>query len=215
LFSAALARTLDGYDPGARIAALMDTGDDADPLRQAQRVDLLTYLPGDILTKVDRTSMATSLEVRAPLLDHDLVDWGLELPARLKRRDGTGKYILKRAMADLLPHEILYRGKQGFAASLAATLRERADVLRERLLGAAMQQSGLFDTNAISRLIDQHLARHYDHSGALWLLLVFEGFLALHQQSEPDSPRLVYGDAAGTAAMGEPVKAAVTFSTVN
>jgi asparagine synthase (glutamine-hydrolysing) len=191
LFSAALARQVEGYDPSARITELIDAAADDDALRQAQRVDLLTYLPGDILTKVDRTSMATSLEVRAPLLDHDLVDWGLELPASLKRRNGGGKHILKRAMQPWLPNEILYRGKQGFATSLAATLRAGEAVMRQRLLGGAMQASDLFDMTVLSRLIDQHVARQFDHSGTLWLLLVFEGFLMFHQQYQPQDQKLL------------------------
>ena len=178
LFSPRLADSLGGYDPSARIAAIIDACEGDDPLRQAQLVDLATYLPGDILTKVDRTSMATSLEVRAPLLDHDLVDWGLGLPAGLKRRRGAGKYLLKRAMAPYLPAALLERPKKGFATSLAGPFRMGAGRLRERLLGAVMLDSGLFDPMALSRLIDEHAAGRFDHSGALWLLLVFEGFLA-------------------------------------
>ena len=178
LFSRALASRLDGYDPGARIGALIDACDGLDPLQQAQSIDLATYLPGDILTKVDRTSMAASLEVRPPLLDHELVDWGLSLPRRLKLRGGAGKYLLKRAMHPYLPREILHRGKQGFAMSLAAQLREGAERLQQRLLGETMLGCGLFEREAIARLIEQHRDGRFDHSAALWLLLVFEGFLA-------------------------------------
>ncbi len=177
LFSCTLAAQLDGRDPADRIAAIMDRCDEADPLQQAQMVDLETYLPGDILTKVDRASMAASLEVRAPLLDHELVEWGLSLPTALKIRRGVGKYLLKRAMEPYLPHEILYRAKQGFATSLAGQFRQDADRLRDRLLGEAMADSTLFDAETIARLIDEHEGGHFDHSGVLWLLLVFEGFL--------------------------------------
>ncbi len=182
LFAAGLEAELDGYDPGARIADIMDGCDGADPLRQAQMADIATYLPGDILTKVDRTSMATSLEVRAPLLDHAFVDWGLGLPSGLKRRGGTGKYLLKRAMEPYLPCEILYRTKQGFAMPLMEQLRVGADRVRARLLGEAMLDCGLFDPAALGQLVNEHQSGRFDHSGVLWLLLVFEGFLA-HQAS--------------------------------
>ena len=183
LFSARLEADLDGYDSSALVTSVMDGVDDADPLRQAQIVDLNTYLPGDILTKVDRTSMAASLEVRAPFLDHDFVDWGLGLPAGLKRRGGQGKYILKKAMEPFLPSEILYRTKQGFDTPLAEQFRLGADRLRARLLGDAMLGSGLFQAEALAQMIDEHAAQRLDHSGVLWLLLVFEGFLHEHQQA--------------------------------
>jgi asparagine synthase (glutamine-hydrolysing) len=178
LFSPALAAALDGHDPLARIAPLMEASGSEDALTQAQYVDLHTWLPGDILTKVDRASMANSLEVRAPFLDEDFVGWGFSLPAALKLRGGAGKYLLKRALEPHLPRELLYRPKQGFASSPAATFRAQAGRLRGRLLGDAMDGSGLFSPPSVLRLIDEHEAGAFDHSAPLWLLLVFEGFLA-------------------------------------
>jgi asparagine synthase (glutamine-hydrolysing) len=177
LFSPSLLAALDGHDATAKIPALMAAAGSDDALVQAQYVDLHTWLPGDILTKVDRASMANSLEVRSPFLDEALLSWGFSLPAALKLRDGTGKYILKRALEPHLPKELLYRPKQGFATSPAATFRAQADRLRARLLGEAMAGSGLFSAPALARLIDEHAAGAFDYSGALWLLLVFEGFL--------------------------------------
>jgi asparagine synthase (glutamine-hydrolysing) len=177
LFAPAVLAELDGYDPGARIEAAMAATDDREPLRQAQIVDIDTYLVGDILTKVDRASMANSLEVRAPLLDYRFVEWGLGLPAALKLHGGTGKYVFKRAMEDKLPREILYRPKQGFATSLAGLFRAQAATLRARLLGPAMQGCGIFRTETVARLLDEHVSGGSDHSHVLWLLLVFEGFL--------------------------------------
>ncbi len=106
------------------------------------------------------------------------MEWGISLPASLKLRDGGGKYLLKRAMEPLLPREILYRPKQGFATSLAAPLRAGTERVRERLLGPAMQDCGLFDPGATAQLLDEHARGAFDHSAPLWLLLVFEGFLA-------------------------------------
>jgi asparagine synthase (glutamine-hydrolysing) len=178
LYSAALRRRVVGHDPFARIAAVMEASQDADPLLQAQLADLETWLPGDILTKVDRASMAASLEVRAPFLDHDFLSWGLSLPAALKIGPRGGKHVLKRALEPMLPHDILYRPKQGFAAELAQPFRAEMDRLRALLLGPCMLESGLFDREAIARLLEEHARGAFDHAQIIWLLLAFEGFLA-------------------------------------
>ena len=178
LFSTTLRAQLDGHDPAARVVDLMQECDSDDTLLQAQYVDVNTYLVGDILTKVDRTSMAHSLEVRSPFLDHNFLEWGMALPANLKLRGQEGKWVLKKALEPMLPNEILYRRKQGFAMSLTGLLRREAGRLRERLLAGPMRDSGLFDGTAIARLIDQHEQGRSDHSQPLWLLLAFEGFLA-------------------------------------
>ncbi len=178
LFAPGLRAALDGYDPRARIGALMEESGSEDPLVQAQYVDLATWLPGAMLTKVDRASMANGLEVRAPFLDHRFVEFGLSLPAALKLRGGEGKYVLKRALEPLLPREVLYRPKQGFARSLGGLFRREAPRLRARLLGPALLDTGLFQADTIARLLDEHGAGRFDHSLALWHLLVFEGFAA-------------------------------------
>ena len=177
LLSPALRAGLDGYDPAARVVDLMEAANTDDPLVQAQYADIHTWLVGDILTKVDRASMANSLEVRAPFLDYEFVSWGMGLPASLKLRGKEGKWVLKRALEPYVPREILYRTKQGFAATLGPAFRRDAARLRERLLGAAMLDSGVFQAEAIGRLIDEHERGRFDHSAPLWLLLVFEGFL--------------------------------------
>ncbi len=169
---------LDGYDPTARIAALMTECGSEDALLQAQYVDLATWLPGRMLVKVDRTSMAQALEVRAPLLDHELVEWGLALPRHLKLHRTEGKYVLKRALEPYLPHEVLYRPKQGFSTSLAGLFRREAARVRARLTGETLMDSGLFAPEAVGRLLREHETGRFDHSQTLWLLLVFEGFLA-------------------------------------
>ena len=185
LFSPSLRAHLDGHDPTANLVRLMTEAEDADPLLQAQLADLATWLPGDILTKSDRASMAASLEVRAPFLDHQLAGFGLSLPSSLKLRHGEGKYVLKQAMEKLLPHDILYRPKQGFANDLAPYFRNNADRLRDRLLGPVLLSHGLFDAAAIGRLIDEHCAGAFDHAQPIWLLLAFEGFLHMLAQTAP------------------------------
>jgi asparagine synthase (glutamine-hydrolysing) len=188
LLAPGLLARLDGYDPTARIAALMEECSSEDALLQAQYVDLATWLPGRMLVKVDRASMAQALEVRAPLLDPGLVEWGLALPRRLKQRGGQGKYIFKRALEPRLPRELLYRPKQGFAPSLGGLFRREAARVRARLTGERLLDCGLFAPAAVERLLREHETGHFDHSGALWLLLVFEGFLAAGPEQAAGAP---------------------------
>jgi len=119
LFSPGFARELQGYTAAEVLKRHMARCGSADPLSQVQYADFKTYLPGDILTKVDRASMASSLEVRVPLLDHTLVEWAATLPSGLKLRGGEGKRIFKSALEPYLPSEILHRPKQGFIVPIA------------------------------------------------------------------------------------------------
>ncbi len=186
VLSPALRAQLDGHDPAARFTQWMAESDPDEPLLQAQYADIHSYLPGDILTKVDRASMAASLEVRPPLLDHTLVEWGMALPAGLKLQARMGKHVLREALRPLLPQGTLTRAKQGFATPLGATLRARAPELRARLRGAAMLDHGLLDEAGLMRLVDEHATGRFDHGTALWQLLVLEGFLT---QQENHSSR--------------------------
>jgi len=190
LFSPGLRQDLDGHDPAARFGALMEECDPDQPLLQAQYADLHTYLPGDILAKVDRASMAVSLEVRPPLLDHTLVEWGMALPASLKLRHGIGKDVLREALRAHLPASVLNRPKQGFAAPIGPALRARMPELRARLLDGAMADSGFFNGAQLARLLDQHASGSSDHGQALWQLMVLEGFLAA-PSATGELPRMV------------------------
>ena len=186
LLSASLRAAVVGHDPSTRFGALMAECDPEDSLLQAQYADLHTYLPGDILSKVDRTSMAVSLEVRPPILGHEMVEWGMALPAALKLKGGVGKRVLRHAMRDRLPAAVTDGRKLGFAAAITGQFREGAALIRERLTGEAMGDSGLFDLPALGRLVDEHGAGTADHSQALWQLLVMEGFL--RQGAPGDAP---------------------------
>jgi len=149
-----------------------------DPLAQVQYIDLKTYLVGDINTKVDRASMAHSLEVREPLMDHMLIEWLATLPSSMKLRGAQGKYLLKKAMEPQLPHEVLYRPKMGFAVPLARWFRgPLKDRVRGAVLGPRLADTGWFDSASLSRLVDGHQSGRQDHSAALWSLLMFEAFL--------------------------------------
>ncbi|MDD5330405.1 MAG: amidotransferase 1, exosortase A system-associated [Sulfuricella sp.] len=178
LFSPALRRELQGY--GAvevlhRHAARAPTDD---PLSLVQYLDLKTYLAGDILTKVDRASMAHALEVRVPLLDHPLVEWLSGLPNRMKLNGGEGKYLLKKSLRPFLPDDILYRPKMGFAVPLASWFRgPLRQKLADAVLGPVLADSGLFDRAYLREMVEQHQSGLRDYSAPLWSLLMFESFL--------------------------------------
>ena len=178
LLSPRLRAELDGHDPAARFGTLMEECDPDEPLLAAQYADLHTYLPGNILTKVDRASMAASLEVRPPLLDHTFVEWGMALPARLKLRGGQGKHVLRAALGPILPEAVLSRRKQGFAAPIGAALRMKGPELADLLLRGPMLDSGLFDRLGLASLLAQHLSGRFDHGQLLWQLMVMQAFLA-------------------------------------
>lgn len=155
-----------------------------DPLSMIQYLDMKTYLPGDILTKVDRASMAHALEVRVPLLDHKLVEWISGLPPEMKLKGSEGKYIFKKSMEKYLPHDILYRKKQGFAVPLASwfrgPLRER---VQQALLGPTLADTGMFNQAFLREIVEQHLSGRRDYSAPIWTLLMFEAFLKKEMQA--------------------------------
>ena len=176
LYSERLRRELAGYRGIEVFKRYLDRAPDH-PLSRVQYLDIKTYLAGDILTKVDRASMAHALEVRVPILDHLFVEWLATLPPELKLKGHEGKHLFKQALEPHLPHDILYRHKMGFAVPLAVwfrgPLRER---VREALLGPVLADTGLFDQGFIRTLVDQHQSGRRDHSAALWSLLMFESF---------------------------------------
>ena len=149
-----------------------------DPLALIQYIDTHTYLVGDINTKVDRASMAHSLEVREPLMDHKLVEWAATLPSAFKLQGSNGKMFFKKALEAKLPDDVLYRPKMGFAVPLArwfrGPLRQR---VRKSLLGGPMLDSGWFNPTCIREMVEQHEAGTRDHSTPLWTLLMYDAFL--------------------------------------
>ena len=148
------------------------------PLSLVQYLDMKTYLPGDILTKVDRASMAHALEVRVPILDHHLVDWISGLSPNLKMKGREGKYIFKKSLQDQLPAEVLYRPKMGFSVPLASWFRgPLRDKVQQGLLGGIMADTGLFNRSYLNRLVEQHQSGVRDYSTPIWTLLMFAAFL--------------------------------------
>jgi asparagine synthase (glutamine-hydrolysing) len=179
LYSSAFKAQLGGYSAAEvfRRHALRAGTEDAVAL--AQYLDLKTYLVGDINTKVDRASMAHSLEVREPLMDHPLIEWLASLPTSLKIRGQEGKYLLKKTMEPYLPREIMYRPKMGFSVPLAqwfrGPLKQR---VRDAILGAELAETGYFKQTYLRHLVDAHQSGVRDYSAALWSLLMFQAFLA-------------------------------------
>jgi len=179
LYSRSLARELGDYRAEQPLIELMRKAPARSGLDRAQYADLMFWLPGDILTKVDRTSMAVSLEAREPLLDHRLVEFAAGLPERLRIRRGQGKWLLKHAMERYLPKDVLYRPKQGFVTPIAQWLRgPLAGEARAIGRGAALARTGWFDGDRIAAMAEAHIAGRSDHSRLLWQLLMLDRSLA-------------------------------------
>jgi asparagine synthase (glutamine-hydrolysing) len=175
LYSAGFRREVGPADPLAAFRARYDACGSADPLDRAMYVDVHTYLHDDILTKVDRMSMAVSLESREPLLDHRLLEFAARVPASLKLRDGISKYLLRRLLAARLPAPVLARGKQGFAAPIAEWLRGPLRPMLQDLVGSRRSlERGVFEPAGVRRLLDEHGTGKADHRHRLWQLLMLE-----------------------------------------
>ncbi|MEM6809175.1 MAG: XrtA/PEP-CTERM system amidotransferase [Pseudomonadota bacterium] len=178
LYSPSLQRALGGYRAIDTFRGLVADKPELKGLPLVQYLDFKTYLPGDILTKVDRVSMANSLEVRVPILDHEFVAWVARLRPEDKLVGREGKVCFKKSLESLLPHDVLYRDKMGFGVPVASWFRnELRDPVRERIAGGALADSGLFDNAELATLVDDHQAGRRDHSAVLWAMLMFEGSL--------------------------------------
>lgn len=175
LFSPDLKRALQGYRAIETLNQHAAKAGTDDALSLIQYLDTKTYLVGDILTKVDRASMAHSLEVRVPLLDHKFLEWAASVPSSYKLKGQEGKYILKKALEPYLPNDVLYRPKMGFGVPLAkwfrGPLKER---LRASIVDGGLVDSGLFEPRYLEQLVNQHQSGRRDHSTILWALMMFE-----------------------------------------
>jgi asparagine synthase (glutamine-hydrolysing) len=178
LFSNQLKQDLQGYQSVDVFRRHVDKAPTDSPLSLVQYLDIKTYLPGDILTKVDRASMAHALEVRVPLLDHKLVEWMAGLQPEMKLKGREGKYIFKKSLKNYLPNDILYRPKMGFAVPLSAWFKgPLKNKVQESLLGETMSQCGLFDQAFLQQMVNQDQSGLRDYSAPIWSLLMFEAFL--------------------------------------
>ncbi|KPK41114.1 MAG: hypothetical protein AMJ78_06420 [Omnitrophica WOR_2 bacterium SM23_29] len=139
------------------------------------KLDMLTYLPGDLLVKVDIASMANALEARSPFLDHRLMEFGVSLPPYFKLRGITRKYILKKIAAKFIPRANIHRTKQGFGIPIGQWFRtELKDYLCDNLLSPSFLKRGYFNSKAVKEMVDLHLSKQKDYSFQLWALLMFE-----------------------------------------
>ena len=161
------------FDDGIMMA--FERANSHDPMNRLLVVDAATQLPDDLLMLTDRMTMATSLECRVPLLDHELVELAARIPAEAKIKDGELKHLMKRALSDVLPSEILHRKKRGFGMPMGAWLkRELASVLRGVLSSSSIAARGLFHVGAVQRLIADHEASRIDGTDRLLALLNLE-----------------------------------------
>lgn len=176
LLSADFRASLAGYRPQSVVESAMRDETDH-PLLAAQRADFATWLPGRMLTKVDRASMAHGLEVRPPLLDRRLVEWAGRLDPSFKLGRGEGKRVLKAALERRLPRDILYRKKQGFAPPLAAWLRARNGPLARLFQSKSWRECGVIDARAVEKLAAAHQKGAVDAGQELWTLIMFDAFL--------------------------------------
>lgn len=146
-----------------------------DDLSRCQYADIKVYLPDDILVKVDRMSMAVSLEARAPFLDYKLLEFAARIPSRLKLNGAQTKYILKKTVSGLLPENIIHRKKKGFAMPIGAWLREDLkDLVHQILTEPRTRARGYFEQGFVERMLEEHQAGQWDWGQQLWILLIFE-----------------------------------------
>jgi asparagine synthase (glutamine-hydrolysing) len=175
LYSGDFAAALHGADPLAAFRDVYRRCRSADPVDRALYVDVHTYMVDDILTKVDRMSMAVSLEAREPLLDHRLLEFAASVPVSLKLRDGRGKYLLRKTLDRRVPREILERGKHGFEAPIGEWLRGPLAPMTDALLGdGRLRDRGIFDDREVARIWRDHRAGRADHRHRLWQLVMAE-----------------------------------------
>ncbi len=179
LYSDTARGALEGYRAETRYVETMRNAPARDALDRAQYADIRHWLPGDILTKVDRTSMAVGLEAREPLLDHRLVEFEASLPPSLRIRGGQGKWLMKKALEPWLPREILYRPKMGFVTPISAWFRHAlADEAAALARAPLLLQSGWFEPRTITRLAEDHRTGRAEHGRTLWQLVMLERSLA-------------------------------------
>jgi asparagine synthase (glutamine-hydrolysing) len=179
IVSARFRSALQGHSTRALFEQLMADAPASDPLLQAQYVDIKTWLPGRMLVKVDRASMAHGLEVRSPFLDPELMEWALALPSALKCHGGAYKIVLRKSLEPILPAALLRRPKQGFAIPLRAWLRGPLRLAAQAALSSpALLDTGWFEATALARLGADHFSGRRDHAASIWAIMVLERFLA-------------------------------------
>lgn len=175
LYTDSFKAALQGHRAEDRYVETMNAAPVQEPLDRAQYADLKIWLPGDILTKVDRTSMAVSLEAREPLLDHRLVEFAATLPVKLRIRGGQGKWLMKKALEATLPHDTLYRPKMGFVTPISAWFRGAlADEATRIVTKSTLVDTGYFRAEVLQRMVAEHRSGRADHGRLIWQLLMLD-----------------------------------------
>jgi asparagine synthase (glutamine-hydrolysing) len=175
LYTDEFSREVSGYKTADVIAPWFSQANGAGIVDTALLVDTMTYLPNDLLVKVDIASMAVSLEARSPFLDHHVIEFAASLPEKYKLRGLTTKYLLKKALRKILPEDILQRRKMGFGVPLSHWFRsEMKDFVREVLLSEKSLGRGLFKPAGVTRMVEEHTSGERDHAHQLWTLLMLE-----------------------------------------
>jgi asparagine synthase (glutamine-hydrolysing) len=175
LYAGDFAAAVADADPFAPFRDLYARCASRDPIDRGLYVDVHTYMVDDILTKVDRMSMAVSLEARDPLLDHKLLEFAATVPSSLKIKDGRGKYLLRKVLQRRIPADILARGKQGFSAPIGEWLRGPLAPMADALLtDGRLRERGVFDGREVTRLWQEHRGGRADHRHRLWQLIMLE-----------------------------------------
>jgi asparagine synthase (glutamine-hydrolysing) len=172
LLHADVRQALRGYDSANTFEQLYGEAGDVDLLSRLQYIDFKTYLSDGVLTKVDRTSMANSLEVRCPLLDHRVVEFAAGLPPRLKMHGRHSKLLLRQAASPLLPSDVTRRAKRGFNMPVAQWLRDGLEPIVQRVLIDSTALDGLLERRKVESFWQEHRSGRRDHASALWTLLV-------------------------------------------
>ena len=187
VYSEDFSRQVKGTDPLDYLIKKYEEGDTDDPLEKLLYLDMTTYLPEDLLVKMDIATMANSLEARVPFLDYQFIEEVAGIPSHLKLKGSTTKFILKKAFSDFLPEAILKRRKMGFGVPISKWFRkELKDFIYEILLDSRTLNRGYFKREGIEHLLDDHIGLRYDHSGKIWALLFLEMWFRVFIDKEGD-----------------------------
>jgi len=175
VYSEDFSRQVKETDPLDYLIKKYEEGDTDDPLEKLIYLDMTTYLPEDLLVKMDIATMANSLEARVPFLDHKFMEFVASIPSQLKLKGSKTKFILKTAFKDFLPEAIFKRRKMGFGVPVSRWFRnELKDYVLEILLDSRTLNRGYFKREGIERLLNDHIELRYDHSARIWALLFLE-----------------------------------------
>jgi len=175
IFNPELLRQVFSTDPSPVLLEHLRLVREKDPVARLQYLDIKNYLPGDILTKVDRVTMAVSLEARVPLLDHHVVEFASSIPPEFHVKGRTTKYLLKKVAERLLPKDVVHRPKYGFAIPIGEWIRHQwFDMSHELILGKRARARGNFNSAFLQHVFLEHRLGRRDHGSTLWTLMILE-----------------------------------------